>query len=112
MQCELTKYVIAHPIETKDARSIAKTLVEQFILKYGCFKILKSDRGTEFNNELLKEVCNLLNINQKFSAPPIHRFYRTQSSRIKWIFIEICRWLWMGQMDTVLYICLQHNTTC
>lgn len=73
MQCELTKYVIAHPIETKDARSIAKTLVEQFILKYGCFKILKSDRGTEFNNELLKEVCNLLNINQKFSAPYHHQ---------------------------------------
>lgn len=73
MQCELTKYVIAHPIETKDAKNIAKTLVEQFILRYGCFKNLKSDRGTEFNNELLKEICNLLNINQKFSTPYHHQ---------------------------------------
>ena len=73
LQCKLTKYVVAHPIETKDAKSIAKTLVEQFILKYGFFKALKSDRGTEFKNELQKVVCNLLNINQKFSAP-INRF--------------------------------------
>ena len=64
MQCELTKYVVAHPIETKSARGIAKTLVGQFILKYVCLKNLKSDRGTEFNNELL-QVCNLLNINHR-----------------------------------------------
>ena len=49
------------------------TLVEQFVLKYGFFKTLKSDRGTEFNKELLKEVCNLLNINQKFPAPYHHQ---------------------------------------
>ena len=73
-QCELTKYVVSHPIETKDAKSIAKILVKQFILKYGLFKTLKSDRSTELNNELLKEVCNLLNINQKLSA-----FYHHQS---------------------------------
>ena len=40
--------------------------IEQFILKYEFFKRLKSDRGTEFKNEMLKEVCNLLNINPKF----------------------------------------------
>lgn len=73
MQCSLTKYVIAHPIETKDAKTIARTLVEQFILKYGCFKVLKSDRGTEFKNELLAEICNLLDINQYFSAPYHHQ---------------------------------------
>ena len=46
-------YVIAHPIETKDARSIVKTLVEQIILKYRCFKNLEPDRGTQFNKGLL-----------------------------------------------------------
>ena len=68
MQCNLTKYIVAYPIEMKDAKTIAKTLVEQFVLKYGCFKTLKSDRGTEFKNELLQEVCNLLKIDQKLSA--------------------------------------------
>lgn len=46
-QCELTKYIIAYPIIFKNASSIAEMLVEQVILKYGQFKMLKSDRGTE-----------------------------------------------------------------
>lgn len=72
MQCELTKYVIAAPMETKEAKSIARTLVENVILKYGIFKTLKSDRGTEFTNELMQEICSLLKIEQKFSTPYHH----------------------------------------
>lgn len=72
MQCDLTKYVIACPMETKDAKTVAKTLVENLILIYGHFKILKSDRGTEFINELMAEVCNLLQIKQIFSTPYHH----------------------------------------
>lgn len=72
MQCELTKYVIAVPMETKEAKSIAKSLTENLILKYGLFKILKSDRGTEFANELMKEICDLLKIEQRLSTPYHH----------------------------------------
>lgn len=72
MQCVLTKFIIAHPIPTKDAVTTARTLVEQLILRYGIFKTLKSDRGTEFTNELLKNICLLLNIDQKFSSPYHH----------------------------------------
>lgn len=49
-----------------------KTLVEQFILKYGQFKVLKSDRGTEFTNELMRNICSLLKITQIFSTPYHH----------------------------------------
>lgn len=73
IQCDLTKYVVAYPMETKEAVTVAKTLVEQFILKYGCFKILKSDRGTEFNNELMDNICKSFNIEQKFSTPYHHQ---------------------------------------
>ena len=73
LQCELTKYVIAQPIETKEAKNIAKVLIENCILKYGTFKILKSDRGTEFANELMSELTKLLQIEQKFSAPYHHQ---------------------------------------
>lgn len=43
LQCELTKYIEAFPIEDKEAKTIAKVLCEKFILKYGNFKVLKSD---------------------------------------------------------------------
>lgn len=72
MQCELTKFVVAAPIQFKDAKTVAETLVKEFILKYGIFKILKSDQGTEFTNKLMKEICELLKINQKFSTPYHH----------------------------------------
>lgn len=72
MQCELTKYVIACPMETKEAKSIAKALVENVILKHGLFKKLKSDRGTEFVNQLMREVCELLRVEQKLSTPYHH----------------------------------------
>lgn len=72
IQCELSKYVVACPMETKDAKTVAKTLVESFILKYGHFKILKSDKGTEFTNQLMSEICKLLDIRQIFSAPYHH----------------------------------------
>lgn len=72
MQCELTKYVVACPIETKEAKSIAKALTENVILRYGLFNVLKSDRGTEFTNELMKEICKLLRIEQRFSTPYHH----------------------------------------
>lgn len=72
MQCELTKYVIACPMETKEAKSIAKALAENVILKYGLFKRLKSDRGTEFTNQLMKEICEMLKIEQRFSTPYHH----------------------------------------
>lgn len=57
---------------TKEAKSIAKALTENIILKYGIFSILKSDKGTEFTNDLMKEICTLLKIEQKFSTPYHH----------------------------------------
>lgn len=73
MQCELTKYVVAHPIESKDAKTIAKTLVQEFILRYGHFKVLKSDNGTEFKNELMQNICEMLKIKPIHSAPYHHQ---------------------------------------
>lgn len=36
MQCELTKFTVAHSIPRKDALTIAKTLVEQLIALWLC----------------------------------------------------------------------------
>lgn len=68
IQCNLTKYVIFIPIPTKEASVIAKALVEQFILIYGKFSELRTDQGTEYNNEVLEKICKLLSIKQTFST--------------------------------------------
>lgn len=68
IQCELTKYVVLVPIPTKEANVIAKSLVENFILIYGKFLELKSDQGTEYKNEVLDQICKLLQVKQTFST--------------------------------------------
>jgi len=71
LQCELTNFVEAFPLESKEAITVAKAIVEKFILKYGCFKTLKSDKGTEFMNELLINICKKLRI-EKLNSTPFH----------------------------------------
>lgn len=46
--------------------------MEQFILIYGTFKVLKSDMGTEFVKQLMAEICKLMDVKQIFSAPYHH----------------------------------------
>lgn len=68
LQCDLTKYVIAIPIPDKQAQTLAKAFVEHFILIYGCPILIKTDLGTEYKNELFKNICQLLSINHSFST--------------------------------------------
>lgn len=46
IQCDLTKYVVIIPVQNKEASTIARALLEDFILTYGNFLELKSDQGT------------------------------------------------------------------
>ena len=68
IQCNLTKYIVLIPIPTKEAAVIAKALVENFILIYGNFMELRTDQGSEYKNEVLDQVCKLLEIKQTFST--------------------------------------------
>ena len=61
-QCDLTKFVTTTPIENKRTETVAKTCVEQVILKYGVPETICTDRGTEFLSTLFNEICKLLQI--------------------------------------------------
>lgn len=68
IQCNLSKYVMAIPIPNKQAKILAKALVENCILIYGCPMIIKSDLGTEYKNEIFEHICKLLSIQHNFST--------------------------------------------
>lgn len=72
IQDELTKFIEAIPIVNKEANTVAKGLVYQFILRYGVPKVIASDQGTEFINEVFKNVCKLLKIKQLTSTAYHH----------------------------------------
>lgn len=59
--CELTKYLITVPLENQEAKSITRAMFEHVILVYGPVKTIKTDRGTEYMNAIVKELCEMLN---------------------------------------------------
>lgn len=62
LQDELTKFIEAVPLRNKEANTVAKALVENFILKYGVPDNIATDQGTEFINEVFRGTCKLLKI--------------------------------------------------
>lgn len=70
---DLTKYLVMVPIPNKEAMTIARALVDHFILIYGPMKVVVTDCGTEYINNVFKEVCKLLKTNHKTSVPYRHQ---------------------------------------
>lgn len=62
LQCELSKYVEAYPLVSKDTITIAITFIENFVLRYGVPDEIATDQGTEFISSIMKKMCNLLHI--------------------------------------------------
>lgn len=73
LQCELTKYLMILPTVGKTASEIAKSIFENWILIFGPMKAIKTDKGKEYENELVRELCNLLKIEHKTSTPYHHQ---------------------------------------
>lgn len=71
--CDLTKYLVTVPIPDNKATTVAKAIFENFILCYGPMQHLLTDRGSEYINSILQELCKLLNITQSKSTAYHHR---------------------------------------
>lgn len=48
LQCELSKYIEAYPLKSKDTVKVATTFVNNFVLRYGVPSEIATDKGTEF----------------------------------------------------------------
>ena len=57
-----TKYSIAVPTRNQEAKTVAKILVDEFIVHYGIPKKLHSDQGGSFEAKVIHQICKLLGI--------------------------------------------------
>ncbi|CAH1987928.1 unnamed protein product, partial [Acanthoscelides obtectus] len=73
LQWELTKFVECHPIKNKEATTVARAFVENFILRFGIPQEISSDKGTEFISTTLTEICNILKVKQICSTAYHHQ---------------------------------------
>jgi hypothetical protein len=64
----LTKYIEAFAVPDITADTIAHLLVDQVICRWGAPKKIISDRGTNFTSELVRSICNALQVKKSFSV--------------------------------------------
>lgn len=74
MECELSKYLVTIPVPNKEAKTIARAIFENFILTYGFIKNIRSDMGTEYVNNIMKELMQVCETQHSISTP-----YRPQT---------------------------------
>lgn len=78
-----TKYAVAVPTPNQRARTVAKTLWENFIVHYGFPERLHSDQGADFESNTIKELCQFTGVKKVRTTPyhprgnPVERFNRT-----------------------------------
>ena len=79
-----SKWTEAFPIKDKCADTVADVLVSKIILRFGMPLVIHSDQGREFENGLMKSLCNLLGCVKTRTAPyhpesdgMVKRFNRT-----------------------------------
>ncbi len=63
-----SSFVVLVPLPNKAAQTVAHALVSHLICPFTTPHILLSDNGSEFSNQLLKDICQQFNIKQTFSA--------------------------------------------
>jgi hypothetical protein len=64
----MTRWCEARAVKDKSAKTIAKFILEEIIYRHGPPNELLSDRGLEFLNKTVSELCNLFNIYKSFTS--------------------------------------------
>ena len=77
-----SRFVALVPLRHGTATEVAKGLMKNWICLFGTPGSIHSDRGTEFENELLKTLCELLGIKKTKSAP----YYPRGNSMVERLF--------------------------
>ena len=62
VQDYFTKWVECFPMANMEAGTVAKIVVEEVVTKFGIPNKIHSDQGRQFESELFKEMCKLLQI--------------------------------------------------
>ncbi|KXJ06192.1 Retrovirus-related Pol polyprotein from transposon 412 [Exaiptasia diaphana] len=62
VQCSFTKWAEAYPLRNQTAKTCANKIVNEWIARYGVPDSLHSDQGRNFESNLFKEICDILDI--------------------------------------------------
>jgi len=59
-----TKYAFAMPARNHEATTVARFLVDKIITQFGAPRQSLSDRGAEFEGKIIKELCDVMDMDK------------------------------------------------
>ena len=62
IQDGFTRYLVAVPVDTIDAPTLAEAIVNKWCMVFGCPEVIHSDQGSAFTSQLFKEVMTRLGV--------------------------------------------------
>ena len=65
----MSRYLQLIPLPNKDAETVAKAFMDNFVTLFGIPKMLTTDNGSEFKNRIFSEVCSILKVKMHFTTP-------------------------------------------
>ena len=66
---QFTKWLECFPIPNQSADTVAKSLVDGFISKFGCPSEIHTDQGKNMDGVLMQKLCELLQIAKTRTTP-------------------------------------------
>ena len=88
--CYFSKWLECFPIPDQKATTVSRKLVYEIVARYGAFRELHSDQGTDFGSKVVLEVCRLFGIHKTRTTPYhprsdgfIERSFRTLGQCLK-----------------------------
>ncbi len=66
---KFSKWVEAIPTRNNSANTVARVVANQILPLWGAPIQIESDQGTHFTGQVMKQICQMLNIKQRFHIP-------------------------------------------
>jgi Integrase zinc binding domain/Integrase core domain len=114
----LTKWPEARAVSEATAEATVNFIYEQIICQHGCPQIILSDRGTHFNNQMVKKLTEKFKINHLLSTPYhpqtnglVERFNRTLCESLAKLSLKNNDWDLYIAPTLFAYRTTKHSTT-
>ena len=114
----LTKWPEARAMKEATAKNVVEFIYKEIICRHGCPRVILSDRGTHFRNEIVDGICEKFKIKHKLSSPYhpqtnglVERFNRTLCEGLAKITERENEWDRYIESVLFAYRTNKHNTT-
>ena len=112
-----TKYAVTVALQDMTAATVANAIIDEWIMKFGAPDVIHTDQASNFNSELMQDICRIFMI-EKTRTTPYHPQGNGQVERFNRVIADTLSKYWEEEIkksqewDMYLpYITFVYNTT-